>query len=164
MAFAAHPVSSLPRVPALPSWVASAAALGLCAVAAAALVPPAVASMNTTPAPESVSVHLSGTVSTAGLPLTPAVSSLVISNAGTGAISWSARPAVTGPGATGVRIDTWPASGVTCAQPAVTTPDGAWSTAALAPGGSLILCVRVSATGTAAGQATPTVTVVARPA
>jgi len=164
MAFAAHSASALPRVPTLPPWVASVVALGTCLVAGAALVPPAVASMSTARADEPVSVHLSGTVSTAGLPATPALSSLVIRNAGTGAISWSARPTATGPGAAGVRIETWPASGSVCTVPGAGSAKDAWSSSALAPGGSLILCVRVSATGTAVGAATPTVTVVARPA
>jgi hypothetical protein len=130
--------------------------------ALASLVPPAVGAVASGQALPSEaarpSVALEGTVSTAGLPVDLATSTLVVRNTGAEPISWRVRSDVTGPGAAGVRVDARLAVDGTCTGAATGAPltDRTWSEP-LAAGGGATLCVTVTATDPTAGSATPTV-------
>jgi hypothetical protein len=150
------------RRPRTPAWLGSAVMSAVALGALASLVPPAVGAVAAGQVlPREAarpSVALEGTISTAGLPDDPVTSVLVVRNTGSEPISWRVRSEVTGPGASGVRIDTRLAVAGTCTGAA----DGAalgeqtWSQP-LAAGGSTTLCVTVTATDPTAGDATPTV-------
>jgi hypothetical protein len=150
------------RRPRTPSWLGSAVMSAVALAALASLVPPAVGAVAAGQAlpREAVrpSVALDGTISTAGLPHEPATSTLVVRNTGSEPISWRVRAVVTGPGASGVRIDTRLAVAGTCTGSAAGAAlgDQTWSQP-LAAGGSATLCVTVTATDATVGSATPTV-------
>jgi hypothetical protein len=152
-----------PSAEVLRRWVASSLSLLVCFAGLTQLVPPALRDSGS-PTHGRVSVRVLGTLSTEGLPESARVSLLTVRNDGPTALSWSARPSVSGPGAAGVAIDTWLPGTAGCAVTTRLLTATDWSAAALPPGGSTALCVRVRATGSAAGVATPSVTVDARPA
>lgn len=133
-----------------------------------ALLPAAVASW-TSGAPQAVqpvSVRLDGSLSTAGLPATPAVSLLTLHNDGGDPIRWTVDPRVTGVPADAVGIEVWVAQSQSCATTGTLLQAGRWSAASLAPGAELPLCVRITDHGGAAAgaEARPTVSVHARTA
>ena len=153
------------RVPRAPRWLGSAAYGALALAALGSLVPPAVGAVaagQVLPAEAArPSVALEGTISTDGLPVRPAVSTLVVRNTGPVPISWRVRADVSGPGAAGVVVEPRPAGGATCSADATwhavpALDDRSWSDP-LAPGGTVTLCVTVRTVDRGAGTATPTV-------
>jgi hypothetical protein len=164
MALAAPSAAPFAVAGRLPSWLANVGVVSVSAWAFLLLVPPAIATGGATPSDAPVSVRLVGRLSTAGLPVAPALSRLSLRNEGAGAVSWSARPSIGGSGGAGVRIEAWLAGDGPCAAPTRLISPTDWSRDPVASGGSIDLCVRVSATGTTGGTATPGMTVAARPA
>jgi hypothetical protein len=148
----------------MPTWLGGIGVISGCLTAFVVLVPPALATVAPGPAPQAVTVRLVGELSTAGLPETPAVSRLSLHNEGAGSVSWSARAALSGAGAAGVRIDSWLPGERPCTTPTRLLSASDWSRDPVPPGGSVDLCVRVTASGTTGGTVTPQVTVAARPA
>ncbi len=144
-------------------WVAPLASIVVCAAGLNVLVPPAMRAADV-PVGGSVSVQVLGRLSTAGLPRSAPVSQLTVRNDGPSALSWSARTSVAGPGAAAVVIETWLPSSAGCGEPTRLLTASDWSAAALSPGQSARLCARVRTTGEVSGEATPTVSVEARPA
>ena len=165
MALALQPAPSLPRPSSevLRRWAGPSLSLVVCVAGLTQLVPPALRDTGT-PTGGRVSVQVLGTLSTEGLPDSARVSLLTVRNDGPAAVSWSARPSVAGPGAAAVVVDTWLPGTAGCAVATRLLTSTDWSTAPLPPGGTTALCARVRATGSAAGAATPSVTVDARPA
>jgi len=161
VALALYPVG-VRRLPSAPTWLSGAAAVGMCAVATLMLVPPALADSPTSRGTDPVRVRLEGQVSTAGLPGTPAVSSLAVRNDGAAPLTWAVRTTVTGTAAVGVRIEVWDRTGAGCDAPSRPLRETQWSTASLAPGASVAICVRISTSGTAPGTAVPKLIVDAR--
>jgi hypothetical protein len=146
------------RVRALPL-----ASMLVCVAGLTVLVQPALRAADV-PTGGPVSIQVVGRLSTTGLPESPAVSQLTVRNEGSTALSWSARPSVTGPGAAAVVVDTWLPSAAGCGSPGPLLTASDWSRTPLAPGQSVQLCARVRAVGHPQGTAVPTVTVEARPA
>lgn len=114
--------------------------------------------------PGRVSVQVLGRLSTIGLPEASPVSQLVVRNDGPTPLSWTARPTVTGPGAAAVVVESWIPSGGRCGSPTRLLGKADWSAAALRPGQSATLCARVRTIGSTSGEATPSLTIAARPA
>jgi hypothetical protein len=164
MALAMHTAATSSRAVRVPGWLGGVGAISLCLTAFVALVPPALAVATSGPAPEAVTVRLVGELSTAGLPGTPAVSRLSIHNTGAGSISWSTRASISGAGTAGVHIDSWLPGDRPCTEPTRTLTGTGWSLDPVPPGGTIDICVRVTASETSRGTATPHVTVAARPA
>ena len=144
--------------------LASLATVAVAAAALGSLVPAAVEAATVSAAPGPVRVSLLGSVSTEGLPVTPAVSRLVVRNDSPVAVRWSATSVVLGAGAPAVRVAIWVLTGSSCTGPRDALASREWSTEELAPGSALAICVRVSGTGAGAGRAQPRVTVQARAA
>ena len=170
MALATHPAAlphGAPHLPDLPRivrlWVLPLASMVVCAGGLAALVPPALRAAEP-PTTGEVSVQVLGTLSTSGLPESAAVSALTVRNDGPAALVWSARPAVSGPGAHAVAVETWLPGAAGCSRPTRLLTPADWSPEPLAPGATTTLCARVRAVGEVDGAATPAVTVAARPA
>lgn len=133
-----------------------------------ALLPAAVASW-TSGAPQAVqpvSVRLDGSLSTAGLPATPAVSLLTLHNDGGDPVRWTVDPRVTGVAADAARIEVWVAQSQSCATTGTILEPGRWSATTMAAGAELPLCVRITDNGgsDAGAQVRPTVSVHARTA
>jgi hypothetical protein len=151
------------RRPRTPAWLGSAAVSVLALAALGSLVPPAlaaVASGQLLPASAArPSVALEGTVETAGLPLKPALSTLVVRNTGSVTITWRVRSEVTGPGAASAVVVPRLADGTGCtaASPGGAALDARSWSAPLAPGATATLCVTVTSTDPTAGGAAPTV-------
>jgi hypothetical protein len=164
MALASAPAVSLPRRLRPPAWRGGVVVVSTCLVAIALLVPPAVAAADPIADSAPVSVRLVGQVSVAGLPARAAISRLSVRNDGAAAISWSARTSISGPGAAGVRVETWLPGGQPCTASTHLLTASSWSKDSILPGGSIDLCVRVTASGTSWGTAAPTLTLAARPA
>jgi hypothetical protein len=164
MALAVRTAATPSRAVRLPGWLGGVGVISVCVAAFVALVPPALAVATPGSAPEAVTVRLTGELSTAGLPDTPAVSRLSIHNMGPGSVSWSARASISGVGASGVHIDSWLPGAGPCIDPMRTLTGTGWSLDPVPPGGTIDICVRVTASETSRGTATPHVTVVARPA
>ncbi len=164
MALAAAPAVTFPRDVRLPTWCGGIAVISACLTAFALLVPPALAAPGPGADSVPVSVRLVGQVSVAGLPGTPAVSRLSVRNDGAAPISWSVRTSISGSGAPGVRIETWVPGERPCTPPTPIVALADWSRDPVQPGGTIDLCVRVTASATPWGTAIPSVTVVARPA
>jgi hypothetical protein len=168
MAFAIAPPFAAPTAPALPrpgrlaGLVGSSLALAVCVVGTAAVAVPALASTTTPTVPGHVSVRVLGDISTAGLPAAAAVSTLTVRNDGSAPLQWSARPSVEGTGATGVVVEAWLPTTMGCSSPTSLLDATVWTDAALQPGDTTAVCVRVSTTGTVAGIATPHLTIAAR--
>ncbi|MFN8167253.1 MAG: hypothetical protein U0S36_00570 [Candidatus Nanopelagicales bacterium] len=129
-----------------------------------ALVPAAVdaATSGGPPAVQPVSVRLDGTLSTRGLPQTPATSRLVLRNEGRGPVRWALDTSVAGSAAAAVTITVWAALDDDCRVEGVHLRPGTWSEDALPADGSLPLCVLVADDGSASGTARPRVSVHAR--
>lgn len=165
MAFAAHAAPCLPDGASLVlrRWLVPTASLVVCAAGLAVLVPPGLRAAEA-PNAGRISVQVIGRLSTAGLPESAAVSQLTVRNDGATALSWSARSAVTGPGAAAVVVETWMPSSSGCSAPTRLLTAADWSETALAPGRSIQLCARVRTTGDVRAEATPSVSVEARPA
>lgn len=166
MALTAVRLGQAPHTPVLPGWLASVATISVALTALSTLVPPAIdAIASSTPdSVRPVAVSLVGEVSTAGLPERSPVSILRIRNDGAGAVSWAVEVGATGPGAEAVSVVAWPSVAASCSTVPGALRATDWSTAALAAGDMTALCVRVRSTGIASGEATPFVTVHARPA
>lgn len=164
MALAAAPAVSLPRRLRVPAWCGGVAVVASCLAAFGLLLPPAVADAGPRADSEPVSVRLVGQVTIAGLPARAAVSRLSVHNDGAAAISWSARTSISGTGAAGVRVETWLPGGHACTASTHLLTAANWSKVPIQPGGSIDLCVRVTASGTSWGTAAPSVTLAARPA
>lgn len=170
MALTTHPAALPAPFPHLPEvttairrWVLPIASMVVCAGGLAALVPPALRAAEP-PTTGEVSVQVLGSLSTAGLPQHAPISSLTVRNDGPAPLVWSARTAVTGAAASAVTVDTWLPGATGCVEPTrlLTTAD--WTQTPLAPGSSTTLCARVRTVGDVTGEATPSVTVAARPA
>lgn len=170
MALTAHPdalpnrLTHVPEVAAaVRRWVLPLASMVVFAGGLAMLVPPALRAAEP-PTTGEVSVQVLGTLATDGLPQQAAVSALTIRNDGPAPLVWSARTTVTGTAAGSLAVDTWLPDGSGCTRPTRLLTSSDWSPAPLAPGSSTTLCARVRATGEIDGEATPAVTVAARPA
>jgi hypothetical protein len=128
------------------------------------LVPAALATPTQATALAPPAIVLDGALSTAGLPLTPAVSRLTVRNAGPVAVRWSIVTEVVGAAADGVAMQAWIPTSGSCTDPAPTMPASASAAPVLVGGATSPLCVRISADGTRAGDVEPRVRVIAQAA
>jgi len=146
-------------------WILPSASATACVLGVVALVPPALAAAPSGAAAASAarpSVHLEGTLETAGLPSEAALSTLTVVNDGTVPIRWSVRGTLQGDAAHAAAIAVLAPVAGACSS--ATAPLAGWSAAALPPGGTAVVCVRVSTRSPAAGTVVPTVTVDAQAA
>jgi len=131
-----------------------------CLLSVAALVPPALAATVhgvAAASTERPSVRLVGELATDGLPATASLSMLRVVNDGDIAIRWTVRGTLTGDAASAAMIEVLAPVAGTCSSAG--SPLAGWSAAALAPGATAVVCVRVTARAPAAGTVVPTVTV-----
>ena len=133
--------------------------IGVAASAFAWLVPPAVVGAPAATTAALPSVSLVGSLSTVGLPSTPAVSRLLVRNDGAEAIRWSITAEVVGEAAPNVTVRVWVSDDGSCVPSPATILGTGWSRDALPAGAALPICVRVSSDGRATGSAQPRVSV-----
>jgi hypothetical protein len=151
-----------------PGLVLTLATTVMATAALGALLPAAVASW-TSGAPRAVqpvSVRLDGSLSTAGLPATPAVSRLVLHNDGPAAARWTVDTDAAGAAPGAVSWEVWVATADSCSTTGVLLAPGRWSSTELAPDAELPLCVRIIDRGTSpsADPVRPSLSVHARAA
>lgn len=164
MAGTTVPVPTVREHRAGPSALLSLATTIVALATLGALVPAAVESWASggPAALQPVAVSLDGSLSTAGLPASPALSELTLRNTGPSAVLWTLETTVVGAARSAVTVEAWVAVGSGCDVRGVLLQPGRWSTTTLEPGADLPLCVRISDDGTATGSARPRVSVHAR--
>jgi hypothetical protein len=133
-----------------PGLVLTLATTVMATAALGALLPAAVASWTSgePQAVQPVSVRLDGSLGTAGLPATPAVSRLVLHNDGPGPVRWTIDPTTAGAAPGAVSWEVWVATAQSCSATGVLLAPGRWSSIELAPAAELALCVRITDHGT----------------
>ena len=126
-----------------------------------ALVPPALAAAAPAAGTSGpVAVSLAGTLETSGLAEHATVSRLTVTNTGSNTLGWSLRAGSDGTITSPVALEYWAAGPAPCTAAA---PRPA-SVPSLTAGGSVEVCVRMTATPALDAASGPVVTVVAHPA